>query len=108
MESKSSLTLHRQDITTINAQKHSRDIGKISHVTFGFNCKFTKQRVLFIIYSAILLPELPPFPILESTPERIRCCLRPVKAHAQICVPKMNEGLTGLERHEGELIFWVN
>ncbi len=22
-----------------------------------------------------------------------------------ICVPKMNEGLTGLERHEGDIIF---
>ncbi len=58
-----------------------------------------------IIYSAILLTELPSSSILESIPEcnqRNPRCLRSVKVHAQICVPKLKEGLTGLERHEGE------
>ncbi len=111
-----------------------------------------------IIYSTILLPELPSNAILESTPERnqhnqrclhsacvffahkkyfrsfvklrlnhwchmdyftdvlamfldlgtlqLHCCLWRVRELSDliknilICVPKMNEGLTGLERHE--------
>ncbi len=28
------------------------------------------------------------------------------KKYILICVPKMNEGLTGLERHEGEFFGW--
>ncbi len=81
-----------------------------------------------IIYSTILLPELPSS-ILESIPERNQHNQRfftfsrqrahtflcvdcgnilavyggsEIIKHILICVPKMNEGLTGLERHEGE------
>ncbi len=39
---------------------------------------------------------------------QLHCCLWRVREHSDsiknilICVPKMNEGLTDLERHEGE------
>ncbi len=39
---------------------------------------------------------------------QLRCCIGSARKLADffknilICVPKMNEGLTGLERHEGE------
>ncbi len=69
---------------TTKAQKRSKDIAKIVHVTSGVQLQFYKAtRILFvlkktyinIIYSAILYPELPSSGILESTPERMRQCV---------------------------------
>ncbi len=45
---------------------------------------------------------------LDSGTFQLHCCLRRVRELSDliknilICVPKMNEGLTGLDRHEGE------
>jgi len=66
----------------INAQKRSKDIGKTVHVTSGVQPQsYEATRILFvrkennnnIIYSTILLPELPSSAILERTPERNQC-----------------------------------
>ncbi len=74
-------------------QKRSKDISKIVHVTSVVQQKFYESmRILFVrkennnnvIYSIILLPELPSSAILESTTERNQHdqhYLRSVKAH---------------------------
>ncbi len=48
MNSESSLTLDSKDITTINAQKRSKDVGQIVHVTSGVQPTFTKLRKYFL------------------------------------------------------------
>ncbi len=82
-------SIDSNDTTMINAKKartsvvaSSKDIGKIVHVTSGVQPQsYEATRILFmrkennnnIIYSTILLPELPSSDILERNPERNQC-----------------------------------
>ncbi len=97
-------------INMINVQKCCREIGRIIHVTSGFNCNFTELREYFLYakktkimtYSTIcLLHVLGEYPLkvtvccsVSAVPRRYAWCMH-------LCSEDERRSY-GLERHEGE------